>query len=306
MHRQVGPGRAKQLRVRRLPGSVGSNVSLPNLSWPGVVEQVGVVVAGMAWMAGVGGVTLGVANLSNGSRDDLIEVGRQLVQLRELLPAVYADDEGILGSTGAALPPMWAGGTVGGRRAVLGRRLGRQVTGACRLGWLVGRQVGLLLGAPLQGDWLLHWVRVHQLQYTDLLGDNFTDLPGGQVGHQLGDQAAVALGLQLAVLHRLLDGGDHRLVPAVLRALQHQVMSVTGRRVVASLVTAGVFKVLFDNILQFKLLAANILGRTENIFTSVAGWRLADPSNFIVFGLQFLQILLFLVFLVNPRVREST
>ena len=63
---------------------------------------------------------------------------------------------------------------------------------------------------------------IDQFEDTDLLGDDLADLPGGQVGHQLGDQAAVTLGLQLAVLHRLLDGGDHRLVPAVLRPLQQQ------------------------------------------------------------------------------------
>ena len=117
---------------------------------------------------------------------------------------------------------MRSGRAVGRRRAVLGRRLRGEVTAAGRLGGLVGRQVRLLLGAPLQGDRLLHWVRVDQLENTDLLGDNFADLPSGEVRHQLGDQTAVTLGLQLAVLHRLLDGGDHRLVPAVLRPLQQQ------------------------------------------------------------------------------------
>ena len=223
VHRQVGPGRAKQLLGRRLPGSVGSDVSLPD--WAGaVVEQVGVVVAGMTGVAGVLGlaVALGVADLSDGSRDDLVEVGRQLVELRELLPFVDADDEGILGGPGSSLSPV--GRAVGGRagRTVLRRGLGRKVAVACWLGGLVGRQVGLLLGAPLQGDRLLHWVGVDQLEDTDLLGDNFADLPGGEVRYQLGDQAAVPLGLQLAVLHRLLDGGDHRLVPAVLRPLQQQ------------------------------------------------------------------------------------
>lgn len=93
VNRQVGPGRAKQL-VLRLPGSVASDVSLPDGAGAGVVEQVGVVVARVT---GVGGLAFRGPDLSDGSGDDLVEVCRELVELRELLPSVHADDEGILG-----------------------------------------------------------------------------------------------------------------------------------------------------------------------------------------------------------------
>ena len=82
----------------------------------------------------------------------------------------------------------------------------------------------LLLGAPLQLDRLLHRVRVDQLQHADLLWNCVahlevyemrksartnvgvvTDLLGGEVGNQLGDEPAMALGLELAMLLRLSD-----------------------------------------------------------------------------------------------------
>ena len=42
-----------------------------------------------------------------------------------------------------------------------------------------------------------------------------------QVGHQAGDQPAVALGLQVANLRRLLDGRDHQLLVTLLRSGDH-------------------------------------------------------------------------------------
>ena len=62
-------------------------------------------------------------------------------------------------------------------------------------------------------------MRIDEFEDTDLLGDDLADLPGGEVGHQLGDQAAVPLGLELTMLHRLLNCGDHGLISAVLRSL---------------------------------------------------------------------------------------
>ena len=213
-----------------------------------VVEMVGTV------------VTLRVTDLSDWCGDYLIEVRWQLVQLRKFV-AVHGDDEGILRGAGAAVPPVR--GTVGRRaRLVLRGRLGRQVTVAGGRRRRVGGQVGLLLGAPLQGDRLLHRVRVDELQDADLLGDDFADLPGGEVRHQLGDQTAVTLGLQLAVLHRLLDGGDHRLVPAVLGTLRDNKHDSAG--------VAGGLRYLwfyFANVCNLKLLTANILGDISNIFT---------------------------------------
>ena len=62
-------------------------------------------------------------------------------------------------------------------------------------------------------------MRIDQFEDTDLLGDDLADLPGGEMGHQLGDKAAVSLGLELTMLHWLLNGGDHGLISAVLRSL---------------------------------------------------------------------------------------
>ena len=213
LNRQVGPGRAKQLLMMgRLPGSVMSDVSLPDRSAGRghVVEMVWVV------------VTFRGTDLSDGAGDDLIEVWGQLVQLREIV-AVHGDDEGVVRGAGAAVSPVRR--TVGGGAGfVLWRRLRREVIIWSWGGRRIGRQVGLLLSAPLQGYWLLDWVRIDELQDTNLLRYDLADLPGGEVGHQLGDQAAVTLGLELAVLHWLLDGGDHRLVPAVLRTLTMKIL----------------------------------------------------------------------------------
>ena len=62
-------------------------------------------------------------------------------------------------------------------------------------------------------------MRIDEFENTDLLGDDLADLPGGEVGHQLGDQAAVSLGLELTMLHWLLNCGDHGLISTVLRPL---------------------------------------------------------------------------------------
>ena len=66
---------------------------------------------------------------------------------------------------------------------------------------------------------LLDRVRVDQLEHADLLENLAADLLGGQVGHQLGDEAAVALGLQLAQLLRLLDRRHHHAVLALFSFL---------------------------------------------------------------------------------------
>lgn len=62
-------------------------------------------------------------------------------------------------------------------------------------------------------------MRIDELEHADLLRYDVADVLGSEVGNQLGDQATVALGLQLAMLLRLLDCGHHHLVPTVFRAL---------------------------------------------------------------------------------------
>ena len=68
----------------RLPGPVGSDVSLPDRTTGrgNVVEMVWIV------------ISLGVTDLSDGAADDLIEVWGQLVELSEIV-AVHGDDEGV-------------------------------------------------------------------------------------------------------------------------------------------------------------------------------------------------------------------
>ena len=62
-------------------------------------------------------------------------------------------------------------------------------------------------------------MRIDEFENTNLLGDDLADLSGGEMRHQLGDKAAVSLGLELTMLHWLLNCGDHGLISTVLRPL---------------------------------------------------------------------------------------
>ena len=159
-----------------------------------------------------------ISCVPDGGGKDWVKVLGYLIDLSELLP-IYSYDEGvILGSCASC--PLPSELICEGWRLIFRPRLWWQVTVASWLwGWICRQVCRLFLSAPLEGDGLLDRMRIDEFENTNLLGDDLADLSCGEMRHQLGDKAAVSLGLELTMLHWLLNCGDHGLISTVLRPL---------------------------------------------------------------------------------------